>query len=85
MQGPRNVKVQQQSPNFEERSTNPRTVYENKEKGYKQQIQELQNENESLKLKHKQALIRISHLYAKLKMFLTEDQINSDAIKIVAE
>lgn len=27
----------------------------------------------------------ISHLHGKLKMFLSEDQINSDAIKIVAE
>jgi hypothetical protein len=27
----------------------------------------------------------ISHLHGKLKMFLSEDQINSDAIKLVAE
>jgi hypothetical protein len=29
--------------------------------------------------------MRISHLHGKLKMFLTEEQINSDAVKIVAE
>lgn len=54
-----------------------RSLYDEKEHGYKMQIQELQDRYESLKLKHKQALMSISHLHGKLKMFLSEDQINS--------
>lgn len=61
-----------------------RNLYEQKQRAYKLTIQELSNENETLRLKLKQAVSRISHLHGKLRMFLSEEQINSDAIKIVA-